>query len=97
MIHALYLSPQLIVACTGLPGALLQQAACFFQHFEYSPHLLVLALFDASESWFLQDSLGFAILDPSGGACPYKLQRSTGKTCSFAPAAESFCREFPCG
>src|SRR6266849_10167295 len=97
MIHALYLSPRLIVARTGLPRACSAELPLLFQHFEYSPHLLVLAPFGASESWFLQDSLGFAILDPSGGACPYKLQRSTGKTCSFAPAAERFCREFPCG
>ena len=97
MIHALHLSPRLIVARTLLRMALPSRSHLVLEPFEYSPHLRVLAQIAAPNYSFQQVPLRFAILNPTGGTCPQQLQQSTVKTYSFAPAAEKSSLAFPFG
>ena len=71
MIHPLYLGPRLILARTVLPTAVLLTAYMILQHFEYSPHLRVLAQLDAlgtrisKTDWDLLSLIPVAEYDPA--------------------------------
>src|SRR5713226_4468438 len=64
MIHALYLGPRLIPARTLRPRAVPRSTHLILQHFEYSPHLRVLAQLDASRSRISKSGRDLLSLNP---------------------------------
>jgi hypothetical protein len=71
VIHSLYLGPWFILAGTALPTVLLHKTNLILQHFEYSPHLRVLAQLDAlgtrisKTDWDLLSLIPVAEYDPA--------------------------------
>src|SRR5260370_22724423 len=64
MIHSLFMSPRLILARPLRPLAVPRSTHLILQHFEYSPHLRVLAQLDASPSRISKTGRDLLSLNP---------------------------------
>src|SRR5260370_18203252 len=100
MIHSLYLSPRFTPAGTALPTAALHTTNPLLHHFEYSPHLRVLAQLHAlgtrisRTDWDLLSLIPVAEYDPA--SCGHYPKRVIPSRLSRrAPSASSLLDDAP--